>query len=359
MEKRYQIIVSSTYQDLTEERQEVMQALLEQDCIPAGMELFPAANDDQWTLIKRIIDDCDYYMIIVAGRYGTVGPDGISFTEMEYRYALEKGKPIIGFLHESPETLPANRVEATPVGREKLHLFRELVKKKMCRFWDSPADLGSKVSRSLMKLIKANPAVGWIRADQLPSQDTLQEILCLRTRVDELEAMIASAATEAPSGAEDLARGEQTVRLKYTFRAREKAQPTYIDGKGYRNDFEISWNEIFANLSPLMMAEASETKLHSALDALVSRRENPALYKQNDLKQMVLHKFKVSDDDFHTVIIQLRALGLITRSVRNRSVKDTGTYWALTPFGDMSMTQLRALKSGETYRVTPGEGDDN
>ncbi len=50
MEKKYQVFVSSTYKDLSEERQEVMQALLELDCIPVGMELFPAADDDQWTL---------------------------------------------------------------------------------------------------------------------------------------------------------------------------------------------------------------------------------------------------------------------------------------------------------------------
>ena len=68
MDRRHQVFVSSTYQDLLEERQEVMQALLELDCIPSGMELFPAANEDQWSLIKKVVDDCDYYMVIVAGR---------------------------------------------------------------------------------------------------------------------------------------------------------------------------------------------------------------------------------------------------------------------------------------------------
>jgi Domain of unknown function (DUF4062) len=43
MEKRYQIFVSSTYEDLQEERREVMQSLLKMNCIPTGMELFPAA----------------------------------------------------------------------------------------------------------------------------------------------------------------------------------------------------------------------------------------------------------------------------------------------------------------------------
>ena len=46
MEKRYQIFVSSTFADLQEERQQVIQALMEMDCIPAGMELFPAADEE-------------------------------------------------------------------------------------------------------------------------------------------------------------------------------------------------------------------------------------------------------------------------------------------------------------------------
>jgi hypothetical protein len=77
MDKRYQVFVSSTYADLKQERQRVIQALMEMDCIPAGMELFPAADDEQWAFIKRIIDDCDYYLIIIGGRYGSTTPEGI------------------------------------------------------------------------------------------------------------------------------------------------------------------------------------------------------------------------------------------------------------------------------------------
>ena len=87
MEKRYQVFVSSTYADLKQERQHVIQALMEMDCIPAGMELFPAADEEQWEFIKRIIDDCDYYLLIIGGRYGSTTPEGISYTEKEYDYA--------------------------------------------------------------------------------------------------------------------------------------------------------------------------------------------------------------------------------------------------------------------------------
>ncbi len=105
MERRYQVFVSSTFKDLEEERQEVMRALLELDCMPSGMELFPAANETQWNLIKKVIDDCDYYILIVGGRYGSIGPEGISYTEMEYRYALEQGKPTITFIPKNQARL--------------------------------------------------------------------------------------------------------------------------------------------------------------------------------------------------------------------------------------------------------------
>lgn len=175
MEKRYQVFVSSTYEDLHEERQEVMHALLELDCIPAGMELFPAASEDQWSLIKRVIDDCDYYIVISAGRYGSIGKNDLSFTEMEYRYALEKGKPIIAFLHKDTESLQARKTEKTPDGKKKLDAFRNLLQQKMCKYWESPAELGSVVSRSIVRLIKTNPSVGWVRADQLLNEEVKGE----------------------------------------------------------------------------------------------------------------------------------------------------------------------------------------
>lgn len=67
MKKKYQVFVSSTYDDLIEERKIVSQALLETSCFPAGMELFPASSLEQWELIKNVIDDSDY-----TGVYETV-----------------------------------------------------------------------------------------------------------------------------------------------------------------------------------------------------------------------------------------------------------------------------------------------
>lgn len=164
MEKKYQVFVSSTYTDLVHEREAVTKAILELGCIPSGMELFPAANDEQWELIKRVIDECDYYLVIVAGRYGSCAPNGIGYTEMEYRYALERKKPVIGFVHADPMSLAASRCERTAKGRAALEKFQKLVMSKIVKKWRTPDELGSHVKSSLIDSIKNHPAEGWIRA---------------------------------------------------------------------------------------------------------------------------------------------------------------------------------------------------
>jgi uncharacterized protein DUF4062 len=138
IERKYQVFVSSTYEDLKEERQEVMQALLELDYIPSGMKLFPAADEDQWTLIKEVIDECDYLRSYSCRSVGSIGPDEVGYTEKEYCYVLEKGKPIVAFLHKNPDSLERQKTETDDNRYEKWCEFRELAKKEMCKFWTTP-----------------------------------------------------------------------------------------------------------------------------------------------------------------------------------------------------------------------------
>jgi hypothetical protein len=99
MDKRYQVFVSSTFTDLQEERRKVIQTIMELDCFPAGMELFPAADEEQWEFIRRVTDDCDYYLLLIGGKYGSVTVEGISYTEKEYDYAVQRGMRVLAFLH--------------------------------------------------------------------------------------------------------------------------------------------------------------------------------------------------------------------------------------------------------------------
>lgn len=342
MEKRYQVFVSSTFKDLLESRQEVMQALLELDCIPAGMELFPAADDDQWTLIKRVIDDCDYYIVIIGGRYGSIGPEEKSFTQLEYEYAVEQGKPVIAFLHKEPGKLPAEDSEKDPENLKKLEAFRDLAQQKMVRFWTTPADLGSAVSRSIIKLIKSNPAVGWVKADALPSIETTEEILSLRKRIEVLQNELDELRSSAPKETEHLAQGDEEFEVHYGFGAYRSnwftADNTFTDS------FYSSWWQIFARISPLMIDEATDGDLRDEFNRMTRQVNIGKLEGHKDLKGYSLKDFKISEDDFNTIKVQLLALKLIEKSVKSRSVKDKANYWTLTPYGESVMTELRAIR---------------
>jgi hypothetical protein len=338
IDKRYQVFVSSTYEDLQDERKEVMQALLELDCMPSGMELFPAANEDQWTLIKKVIDDCDYYIVILGGRYGSVNTDGISYTEMEYRYALQQAKPIAAFLHKDPSSLPARRTEKGQEGQEKLLAFRHLVERKMCKSWTTPADLGSVVSRSIIKLMKSNPGTGWVRADLLPDKDAAMEILNLRKEVDRLQSELNQVRTMPPEGTEDLAQGNDKLRIPFTI------GDYVLRLEGVYGEATTTWNSLFGTLGLFMVDEAGEDMLRQQLASFVGcQNEALRLQIQHNLNRSSL-RINVPEDDFRVMILQLKALRLIVKSARYHSAKDSDSYWTLTPYGDSLLTKLRAIR---------------
>ena len=336
MDRKHQVFVSSTYEDLQHERQEVMHVLLELDCIPSGMELFPAANESQWNLIKGIIHECDYYVVVVAGRYGSVGPDGMSYTEMEYRYAVESNKPVVAFLHGDPDSIPAKCVEKTEQGRAKLQAFRALVRQRMCKEWTTPHELGSVVARSLVSLRKRYAAVGWIRADQMP-EDAATEILELRKRVEQLERALQEARTQAPPGTENLAQGDEQFEIK----CRARFYAPHRDMVHYSHTF--TWNEILYLTLPTMMNEADEAEVNRALAEGVALRVGGRVVA----KGAGVPGLMVEPEYFRTVMVQLKALGLIRRGNRPRSVRDRSAYWTLTPYGEAVMTRLRAITRRE------------
>ena len=199
MDKRFQVFISSTFLDLIEERQSVLKAVLELDHMPAGMELFPAIDDTAWNLIKSVIDASDYYVLIIGGRYGSVHADGLGFTEMEYDYAYTQKKPVIALIHGSPEQIPRGKTDTDEAAWGRLTKFKEKVRgRHTCQPWTTAQDLKSGVIVSLTSTIKRHPAVGWVRADTVPSDARVQDVLTLKDRVAELEAQLNSRPCKRP-----------------------------------------------------------------------------------------------------------------------------------------------------------------
>lgn len=191
-EKKLQVFVSSTFIDLIEERQAAVEAILSSGSIPAGMELFSAADESQMTIIKRWIDESDVYMLILGGRYGsTEQTSGKSYTQLEYEYAVEQNKPLFavvlseGFIDAKISQNGKSVLEQE--NNKELKEFKNLVTSKMVKFCDDKKDIKLAIHETLSEFAYRKELVGWIRGDNSVNSSLLaDEIARLAKENDEL-----------------------------------------------------------------------------------------------------------------------------------------------------------------------------
>lgn len=166
--KRYQVFLSSTYNDLKEERQEVISALIKRKCFPIAMEYFPAMNRKSVDYIKDAIKECDFYILIVAGRYGSSRDDnGVGLTEIEFDYAQELKIPTNIYLYDGPP-LPSDKIEENEEGKKRLRSFIQKLKATGLGYatWSNKDNLASEVKDGIEELKSSSSAVGWVRANE-------------------------------------------------------------------------------------------------------------------------------------------------------------------------------------------------
>lgn len=178
MNRKFQIFISSTYVDLIDERQRCVEAVLSAGHIPAGMELFSAGSDSQKEIIKKWIRESDVYMLILGSRYGSIDEEsGLSYTNWEYKYAVEQGKPIISFVL-SDDYIKRQISEGTvsisdiDTSNPKYIDFKREVMDRMIKFISSKEEIKGEVLSSLIDLRNDyKNLVGWIKADDIRNDE--------------------------------------------------------------------------------------------------------------------------------------------------------------------------------------------
>lgn len=96
---KYQVFISSTYNDLKEERRAAIDAVLKLEQIPVGMEAFRGDDSQQKEIIQRWLEEVDIYILILGARYGTIDKEtNISYTEWEYNLAEKLKIPRLVFI---------------------------------------------------------------------------------------------------------------------------------------------------------------------------------------------------------------------------------------------------------------------
>jgi hypothetical protein len=178
--------------------------------------------------------------------------------------------------------------------------------------------------------MKTHPAEGWVRAHYATSPEVLN---ALRQQIDDLTRELNANRSAPPEEAEGLAKGQEAFTVRFTYQLWAGGQLHQ-----YNEQLSMSWDEIFATIGPAMFDEASEEDIRRQLTAKFLAGKN--LPNRGDLRPAV------NEEDFQTIKVQLRALGLIQKSTRKRAVRDTQSYWSLTPYGENYAIRLKAIRSG-------------
>ncbi|MBU3181131.1 DUF4062 domain-containing protein [Clostridium psychrophilum] len=181
MKKKLQVFVSSTYEDLVEERQTAVQAILNAGHIPAGMELFTSGDESQKDTIKKWIDESDVYFLILGGRYGTIDKStGKSYTQWEYEYAGKVGKPRFAVVITEDALEKKVRAKGTKMMEKDNPLlckeFRDEVLSKVCKFYDDTKDIQLVIFQKLAEYADDEALVGWVYGKEFISSEELLKI---------------------------------------------------------------------------------------------------------------------------------------------------------------------------------------
>lgn len=322
---KYQVFISSTYEDLKEERDQVIRAVLEMGHIPVGMEMFSAADEEQWKIIARHIDESDYYAVVAAHRLGSLTDSGISYTRKEYEYARDAGIPILGFIIEDQAPWPSDKIDRLPQDQEGLSEFKGLIREKPVSFWSTADDLYGKFSVALMKAITSNPRPGWMRATHLESSP---EVTAEVIRLSAENATLRQRIQAAEKSADDERRNRLREIVETLSNAKRKLAYRYTPRGEWQHDQEISLLNAFLKLAPEMMVEANITDMAGTL-AMEMRADK-------DRGWDIVATNQVKD-----VMADFTALELVQPSKRKHAVADTNEYWSLSPTGMKVLTRLR------------------
>lgn len=310
--KKYQVFISSTYADLIDERKKILDVLFMADCIPAGMEAFVAADIEQFEVIKKVIDLCDYYVLIIGKRYGSVHPDtGKSYTEMEYDYAIGQGIPVLVFAIDDNMDLSADKMETDEDKINKLKEFRtRAMTNRLASIWGSTEDLTGKLAISIMKAKSEIKRPGWQRAVDFDEASLRREIMELKNENEQLLNDLKAAKEEISFLTEetDIAFEDFEIKLEYHYRSQSGMRAGSIN---------ISLRDLFITIATEMMEVSIVESIVE--EAIRIKFLSGKVESYFDDKQFV-----------KKLLNQYRALKLVHSHWNN----DTGKlYWGLTNRG--------------------------
>jgi hypothetical protein len=348
MPKKYHIFVSSTLDDLKNERQALCRVIFELGHIPVCMDSVDITEKTGWRIVKKNIAESDYFVSLVAHRYGRLpeGPGGkASATEIEYAQAIRARVPVLALIIADKARWKAAKKDGEHKAVAALNEFKEKLKTHPFGEWLNMQDLKQSARELLSRELALNPAEGWAPGSEQAAPQAANALGRLMAENEELRRRLA---------ARDGGRGRPQKRMRHVLEAlaanRVSLSFFYAAGENWENTIECRFLKLFKLLVPELYLGKTASDISRFLGSVL----NP------DLSRAVRKDYPVPSNTIKKIMADLHSLRLV-QYISNGSEE----IWQIGDYGKeiYSLYRLRqferSVKTGAAAQpVSPAPQDE-
>jgi hypothetical protein len=327
MEQKYHVFISSTLDDLKAERLAAARVVFELGHIPISMDMFDMDDRDERRLIKKYISSSDYFLSIVAHKYGRLA-DNTSRIEIEYNQALKAGVPVLALLISETARWKAAKKEEDAAILQALGELKGKLASHPHQFWSNVQDLRQKTQDLLIRETNLRPRRGWAPAEALVSPVLANELARLLGENKGLKRRVLEGSDSVTQWHENMKHTMDILSIN-----RASLSFFYLSGENWENTIKCRYLRLFKLLVPELYLGKTTAELSRFLGSIL----NP------DLERTVRKDYPTPSNTIKKIMTDFHLLKLVSYSGGEED-----EVWRLTEYGKglYSAFRMRQFERG-------------
>ncbi|MCL2190772.1 MAG: DUF4062 domain-containing protein [Treponema sp.] len=314
---KHHIFIGSTLDDVKSERKELPRIVMELGHVPVMADYLDGGARNAPKLLQKIIEECDYFIALVAHKYGDQEGNASPLFD-ECSIAARKGIPILALvIDDKARWKPAKKEKDAAIVR-RLDEFKSRLRGGPCETWTNTPDLCHKAQTLLVQELSLRTRPGWIRADKVIDSTVANEISRLSSENDDLRRQIIHDGRATFARLHD----EQDHALKVLALNKVTLSFYYTHGDNWENARQFRYIRIFKILVPELVLGKSTSEISRFLGTVL----NP------DLEKTVRKDYPTPSNSIKKIMADFSVLKLV-KCTHGEEKHADNEVWETTEYG--------------------------
>jgi hypothetical protein len=328
LHKKYFVFISSTLEDLKAERRELAKIITEMGAVPVVSDAFDIAQEDDRKLVRKAIEECDYFLNLTAHKGGPAAGSQQAL-ELEYSYAVKAGIPVLALIIGEKARWKDSKKEKTAAAVKTLEAFKKKLRSHTHETWINMGDLKQKALMLLSREMNINPRRGWVPSTEAVEPSVANELSRLIRENETLRSQIKMEGTDIVKKV----RKQIRQALKVLAANRISLSFYYAEGENWENTQVYRYLKLFRLLAP----ELSTSRTVAEISHFLGNILNP------NLEKVVRKDYPTPSNTIKKIMADFTLLKLV-----KYSGSGDNEAWEMTEYGKETYTvyRLRQMEKG-------------